>query len=151
MADFGILVGSISFILAAVALAIGVYILIKPSASAGPPGPPGPPGSAGATGQSSGGSGGSGTTTCPSGPSCAELTKLKSLLTYMDISNNELVFKSTPTFEAGANINAGTNLKVGEWLIYNPGSTEPLYFRRYFNPPGDVAYLMLTNAGVKNL
>lgn len=129
MVDIALIIGAIAIVLAIVALGLGGYGLTKSSSegtkgSPGPPGPPGPaggpPGPPGPPGAGIAGS--TGGTTCPGSPNCADLVKLKALLTYMEVSNNEIVFKTAPRFTEGMNIPLNKPINFGsEMRILSDG------------------------------
>lgn len=155
-----LIIGGIAIILAIIALALGGYGLTR---SGGPPGPPGPAGPAGpASPAGSSGTPGntasnSGGLVCPGGQTCLENVRLKRLLEYIDISNNELIFKGptkfnvTPMFTSGLNILGGSSLNIGNWRLYNyqEPNNDRLYFRRSNQP--DNTYMMLPDSGWREI
>ena len=119
MVDVGLIIGAIAIVLAIVAIGLGGYALTKlgsggTGGAKGPPGPPGPPGITGASGLT----GGSGTN-CTNGPTCPNLVKLKLFLNYMDIINNQLVFKQQPLFDEGLKIPLDKKIDFGENMRIN--------------------------------
>ena len=114
MVDVGLIIGAVAIILAILALGLGGYSLTQSDSgekgSPGAVGPPGPPGIAGTT---------EGGTTCQTIllPTCGESAKLKLLLNYMDITNNQLVFTSRPTFNQGLYVPNSSTIGLGELNI----------------------------------
>lgn len=54
----------------------------------------------------------------------SQITKLKQLVDYYDISGNKL------TFTKGFNVPRGTLVKIGNWRIYNTTTDDGLWFVR---------------------